>query len=154
MLWLGKGGQMDIRGIIKRMDIEMVDQGCTVADAVAKMVDRNVGSVIVKRGNRSEAYGIVTRQDVLFKVIAEGRDLNEVKVNEIMSFPVSILNNVDLDIRYAARAMANAGVTNLAIFDGGDFYGFLSSTDIIEAIRRELTVKSLQKKTEDISGGC
>ncbi|NIP35416.1 MAG: CBS domain-containing protein [Thermoplasmata archaeon] len=145
---------MDIRGIIKRKDIEIVDATCTVGDAIAKMADRNVGSLIVRRTSPNEPYGIVTRQDVLFKVIAEGLDPDKVTVKDIMSSPVVILNNVDLDVRYAAKAMANAGVTNLVIFDGGDVYGFLSSTDIINAIRRELTIKSLSKKTEDVSGGC
>ena len=145
---------MDIRGIIKRMDIEIIDGSCSAGDAIAKMTDRNVGSVIVKRTTPNEPYGIVTRQDILFKVIAEGKNPNDVKVTEIMSSPVVILNNVDLDVRYAAKAMANAKVTNLVIFDGGDLYGFLSSTDIINAIRRDLTIKSLQSKTEDVSGGC
>jgi signal-transduction protein with cAMP-binding, CBS, and nucleotidyltransferase domain len=145
---------LDIRGIIKRKDIELIDASCTAGDAIAKMADRNVGSVIVRRENPSEPYGIVTRQDILFKVIAKGLDPKKVKVAEIMSSPVVILNNVDLDVRYAAQAMANAGVTNLVIFDGGELYGFLSSTDIVNAIRRELTVRSLQKKTEDVSGGC
>lgn len=145
---------MDIRGIIKRQDLEMIDADCTAADAIAKMADRNVGSVIVRRSNPSEPYGILTRSDVLFKVIAPGMDPNEVNVREIMSSPVVILNNVDLDVRYAAQAMANAGVTNLVIFDGGDVYGFLSSTDIIHAIRRELVVKTLTSRTDDVSGGC
>jgi signal-transduction protein with cAMP-binding, CBS, and nucleotidyltransferase domain len=145
---------MDIRGIIKRMDIEMIDGTSTAADAIAKMADRNIGSVIVRRLNPNEPYGIVTRQDVLFKVIAEGLDPNKVGVTDIMSSPVVILNNVDLDVQYAAKAMANSKVTNLVIFDGGDVYGFLSSTDIIDAVRRDLSIKSLQKRTEDISGAC
>ena len=145
---------MDIRGIIKRKDIEMIDGDCTAGDAIAKMADRNVGSVIVKRISPNEPYGIVTRQDILFKVIAEGKDPNSVPLRDIMSSPVVILNNVDLDVRYAAQAMANASVTNLVIFDGGDVYGFLSSTDIINAVRRDLSIRSLQKKTEDVSGGC
>jgi predicted transcriptional regulator len=145
---------MDIRGIIRRKDIEMIGGDCNADEAIAKMVDRNVGSVIVKRTSPNEPYGIVTRQDVLFKVIAEGLDPTKVNVREIMSSPVVILNNVDLEIQYAAKAMANAGVTNLVIFDGGDVYGFLSSTDIVNAIRRDLTIQSLQKKTEDVSGGC
>lgn len=132
----------------------MIDGDCTAEDAIAKMVDRNVGSVIVKRSKPSEPYGIITRQDVLFKVIAEGLDPSKIAVRDIMSSPVVILNNVDLDVRYAAKAMANAGVTNLVIFDGGDVYGFLSSTDIVNAVRRDLTVKSLQKNSEDVSGGC
>ena len=145
---------MEIRGIVKRMDIEMVEGSCTVADTIAKMMDRNVGSVLVKRLSPSEPYGIITKQDVLFKVIAEGLDPNTVIASDIMSSPVMILNNVDLDVRYAAKSMANAGINYLAIFDGGDFYGFLSATDIINAVRRELTVRSLQRKSEDVSGGC
>jgi signal-transduction protein with cAMP-binding, CBS, and nucleotidyltransferase domain len=149
-----KGGKVDIRGIIRKSDIERVDGSCTVAESLAKMVDRNVGSLIVKRASPHEPYGIVTRQDVLFKVIAKGIDLNAIKTEEIMSSPVVILNNIDLDVMYAAQAMANAGVTNLVIFDGGDVYGFLSSSDIITAVRRELVVKSLTSRSEDVAGGC
>ena len=101
----------------------MIDGTSTVADAIAKMMDRNIGSAIVKRKARNEPYGIITREDVLFRVIAEGRDPRMVRATEIMSSPVVILNNVDLDVRYAAKAMANAGVSNLVIFDGGDVTG-------------------------------
>lgn len=145
---------MDIRDIIRRTDIEIVQNDCTVSDAIAKMVDRNVGSVIVKRLSPNEPYGIVTRQDILFKVIAKGRDPRKVPVTEIMSSPVVILNNISLDVKYAAQAMANAEVTNLVIFDGGDVYGFLSSTDIINAIRKELAIRSLQEGSNDVSGAC
>jgi signal-transduction protein with cAMP-binding, CBS, and nucleotidyltransferase domain len=145
---------MDIRGIIRRQDLEIIETECSAADAIAKMVDRNVGSVIVRRATPNEPYGIVTRSDVLFKVIAKGLDPREVSVTDIMSSPVIILNNVDLDVKYAAQAMANAGVTNLVIFDGGDVYGFLSSTDIVNAIRREIVVKALTSQSEDVSGGC
>jgi signal-transduction protein with cAMP-binding, CBS, and nucleotidyltransferase domain len=145
---------VDIRGIIKRQDIELIDGTCSVADVIAKISDRNVGSVIVRRRSRNEPYGIITRQDVLFKVVAEGLDPRKVKATDIMSSPVIILNNVDLDVKYAAKAMANAGVTNLVIFDGGDVYGFLSSTDIINAVRRDLTVKELSANTDDIAGAC
>ena len=145
---------MNIQGIIKRQDIEMIDNSSTVADGISKMVDRNVGSLIVRRENPHEPYGIVTRSDVLFKVIAKGLDPRKVKITEIVSSPVVILNNVNLDVKYAAQAMANAGVTNLVIFDGGDVYGFLSSTDIITAIRKDLVVKALNSSTSDISGAC
>ena len=145
---------MDIRGIIRRQDLEMIDADATAADAIAKMVQRNVGSVIVRRLTPNDPYGIITRSDVLFKVIAKGLDPKEVNVRDIMSSPVVILNNVDLDVKYAAQAMANAGVTNLVIFDGGDVYGFLSSTDIINAINKEILVSALTSSSEDVSGGC
>ncbi len=145
---------MELREIIRRQDLEMIDAECTAADAITKMAQRNVGSVIVRRLTQNEPYGILTRSDVLFKVIAKGLDPKKVNVREIMSSPVVILNNVDLDVKYAAQAMANAGVTNLVIFDGGDVYGFLSSTDIINAIHRELLVTSLTSSINDVSGSC
>ncbi len=145
---------MEIGGIIKRKDIEMVEHDCTVADAVIRMVRRNVGSLIVKRTEPSEAYGIITRHDVLFKVLAKDLDLHKVKVSEVMSTPVVILNNIHLDIRHAAQAMANAGVSNIVVFDRGDLYGFLSSTDIVEALANNLVRSSLNSQSDDVSGGC
>jgi predicted transcriptional regulator len=145
---------MEIGGIIRRKDIEMVEHDCTVADAVIRMVRRNVGSLIVKRREPSEAYGIITRQDVLFKVLAKDLDLHEVKVSDIMSTPVVILNNIHLDIVHAAQAMANTGVSNIVVFDRGDLYGFLSSTDIIEALANDLVRTSLNSQSDDVSGAC
>jgi signal-transduction protein with cAMP-binding, CBS, and nucleotidyltransferase domain len=149
-----EGDRMEIREIIRRRDIELVDKDATVADAIRRMVDRGVGSVIVRRSNQNEAYGIVTRSDVLYKVVANGLDPEQVKVTEIMSSPVVILNNIELDVRFAAKAMANARVTNVVMFDKGDIYGFLSSTDIINAIAKDMVRKTLDERVHDVSGVC
>ena len=132
----------------------MIDTDASVTDAIQRMVNRNVGSLIVRRTDPSEPYGIVTRQDVLFKVIAAGLEPDQTMVKDIMTSPVVILNNINLDVRYAARAMANAGVTNIVVFDAGDVYGFLSSTDIINAMAKELVRRSLNTQSDDVSGGC
>ena len=145
---------MDIRGIIRRQDLEIIENGSTVAKAIEKMVDRNVGSLIVRRPSPHDPYGIITKQDILFKVVAKGLDPSKVPVTDVMSSPVVILNNVDLDVKYAAQAMANAKVTNLVIFDGGDVFGFLSSSDIIDALRKQLTIDAITKKADIVSGGC
>ncbi len=145
---------MEIRDIIRRRDIEVIEKDATVADAIKRMSDRAIGSVIVKRANPSEAYGIVTRSDILYKVIANGLDPEKVKVTEIMSSPIVMLNNIELDVRFAAKAMANAHVTNIVMFDKGDIYGFLSSTDIINAVAKDIVRKSLNDKVTDVHGIC
>lgn len=145
---------MEIREIIKRSDIEMLDKGKTVADAVRQMADRGVDRLIVRRANPNEPYGIITRTDVLYKVVAKGLDLGKVRVEDIMSSPLVILNNIHLDHRYAAQAMANAHVSTIAIFDKGDFYGLLTSSDLITAIARDLQRKALNKESSDVAGAC
>jgi predicted transcriptional regulator len=141
-------------GIIRRQELEMVDKDTSVAEAMKLMVNRNVGSLIVKRSNPKEAYGIVTRRDIIFQVVAEGLDPNAVQVSDIMSSPLVVLNNIHLDVQYAAKAMANSDVTKIVMFDSGDIYGFLSSSDIISALASEEIRKSLDSNSNDVSGAC
>ena len=145
---------MEIREVLRRKHIDMVDRGSTVAEAIKRMAGQHVGTVVVRRGLPSEPYGIVTRSDVLFKVTAKGLDPDTVLVDQIMSAPLVILNNIHLDIRYAAQTMANSRVSTVAIFDAGDFYGLLTSTDIINAQAMDLQRQALIRGSDDISGAC
>ena len=145
---------MEIKEILRRKHIEMVDRGTTVAEAVKRLASGNVSRLIVRRPGPNEPYGIVTRSDVIYKVLAKGLDPGEVVVDEIMSSPLVILNNIHLDVKYAAQAMANAGVSTIAIFDAGDFYGLLSSSDIINALATDLQRRSLDIHSDDVAGGC
>lgn len=137
---------MEIKDIIRRKEIETIEKDATVADAIGRLVTRNAESIIAKRSNPHDAYGMVTRRDILVKVIAKGLDPRKVKVTEIMTSPLVILNNIELDIRHAAQAMANAGVSTIVIFDKGDIYGSLSSDDIIGAVSKKLLREHLDSK--------
>jgi predicted transcriptional regulator len=145
---------MEIREILRRKHIEMVDRGTMVAEAIKRMAGRSVGTLIVRRSTFSDPYGIVTRSDIIFKVIAKGLDPNVVKVDDIVSSPLVILNSIHLDVRYAAQTMANSKVSTIAIFDAGDFYGLLNITDIVNALAMNLQRQSLDDRSGDISGGC
>ena len=137
---------MEIKDIIRRKEIDTIEKDATVADALGRLVTRDAESIIVKRSSPHDAYGIVTRRDVLVKVIARGLDPRKVKVTEVMTSPLVILNNVQLDIRHAAQAMANTGVSTIVIFDKGDIYGFLTSDDIIGAVSKQLLRQKLDSK--------
>ena len=137
---------MEIKDIIRRHKINTIDKDATVADALGQLVTHDAESVIVKRSDVHDAYGMVTRRDILVKVIARGLDPRKVKVTEVMTSPLVILNNVQLDIRHAAQAMANTGVSTIVIFDKGDIYGFLTSDDIIGAVSKQLIREKLDSK--------
>lgn len=123
-----------LRNIVKNFRMPSIDAKTTVADAIKQMVAKETYAFLVPRQSPSDAYGIVTKKDIVYKVIAEGIDPNDVRIEEIMSKPLVILTNLDLDIRWVAKAMADSGVSTIAVFDRGDFYGFVTSKCIVDAI--------------------
>ena len=87
-------------------DVVMVDGLASVLDAAKLMKEKGVRALVVDRRGPEDAYGMVTQRDIVYKVISPGADPAAVKVHEIMSKPLVVINP-DLDLRYVARLMAN-----------------------------------------------
>lgn len=112
--------------------IETIDGSATVAKAVKKMREKKVSSLIVDRRDGNDAWGIITKKDVVTKVIDPGpkrRNLSTTKVYEVMSKPL-VTVSPGLAIKYCVRLMRTAGVTRVPVFDGKDIIGILSMTDV------------------------
>ena len=89
--------------------------------------------LIVDRRSEDDAYGIVTQRDIAYNVIAYEIDPKDVKVHEIMSKPL-VLVNKDLDIRHVARLMANQGISRAPVIFDGKLQGIVAVSDIIAAV--------------------
>ena len=113
-------------------EVVTIDGSATVAAAVAKMRDRKVSSLVVERRAVEDAYGMLTRKDVVAKVVSPGKKLSEVKVYEIMTKPL-VMVSPGLELKYCARLMAMAGIRRAPVFDGKEIIGILSNTDIFHA---------------------
>ena len=56
-------------GDVMRKDVAFVDGSETAAGAVAKMREKKVSSLVVNRRTHEDAWGIVTRKDIVSKVV-------------------------------------------------------------------------------------
>lgn len=112
--------------------VETIDGSATVAQALKKMQEKKLSSLIVNRRDQRDAWGIVTKKDIVTKVIDPGpkrRNLSTTKVHEIMGKPL-VTVSPGLAIKYCIRLMAKAGVTRAPVFDGKEIIGILSFTDV------------------------
>ena len=112
--------------------VECIDGSVTVAEALKTMHEKKVSSLVVNRRDVADAWGMVTKKDIVTKVIDPGptrRNLSTIKVHEIMSKPL-VTVSPRLAIKYCIRLMAKAGVTRAPVFDGKEIIGVLSFTDI------------------------
>jgi len=140
-----------LKDVVKTFEYPMIERDATVSKAIEMMLERKRYSLLVPRQNKSDAYGIVTKKDIISKTIAEGKDPDKVKVKDIMSKPLVILTNLSLDLRWVAKAMANSGVSTIAVFDKGDFYGYVTEACILEGVYNALRRAKLEQGVEFVS---
>ena len=73
-------------GVVLRPDIIILESDSSVEQATELMKEKNSRSVFAS--NRGEVVGIVSKTDILFKVLSQNRNPAKVKLREIMTCPV------------------------------------------------------------------
>ena len=91
----------------------MVDiaPGSTVRQAIGKLVDGDVGVIVVHDG--TDAKGILSERDIL-DLVHDQADLDDVSVDEIMQ-PDIITVDPDSSVTDAGRTMIDRGVRHLIV---------------------------------------
>ena len=143
--------RLTLRDVVKTFELPTIPSDATVMEAARTMVETNCYTLLVPRKGRSDAYGVITKRDVLAKVIAEGKDPDKVKVKECMSKPLVLLTNLSLDLRWVAKAMANSRVATIAVFEKGDFYGYVTESCVMDGIYHAMRRAKLEEGVEFVS---
>jgi len=105
----------------------------TVANAIRLMKEKGVSSLVVNRRDLEDTWGIMTRKDVVSKVVNPGRDPDETRVFEIMTKPL-VMVSPGLELKYCARLFNQTGIRRAPVFDGKEIVGILSNTNIFFAV--------------------
>ncbi len=110
-------------------DVATISGSATVAEAVKLMKFKSLRALIVDIRSSGDAYGIVTQTDIVYKVVAYGKDPEKIRVYEIMTKPCIVVNP-DLGVEYVARLFASTGI-RIAPIIKGELLGIISVTDIL-----------------------
>jgi signal-transduction protein with cAMP-binding, CBS, and nucleotidyltransferase domain len=139
---------MELRDIISGSQPVRVPPGATVADALVAMAENKTDYVMVDRTGIDDAYGIITRWDIVVGPIANGSSLTETPALSCARKPMVVMNNLDLDIRWVARKMANEGVSKIMVFDRENFLGSVSDVDVLRALVTQVS-KTTKKEAKE-----
>jgi len=113
----------------QRQDVVTVDLDSSVLDAVRRMKDCRVGSVLVVDG-MGKLAGILTQHDVLHRAIEISHDLSLVPVHRVMTANVQTCTS-HTDMKDAAELMAQRGIRHLPVVHNGQPVGMISSRDVL-----------------------
>lgn len=128
---------MELRDILGGSKPVKIPPESSVGDALITMIENKTDFLLIDRKNQNDAYGIITRWDIVQGAIADGKDLTTTPVLEYARKPLVVMNNLDLDIRWVAKKMANEGVSKIAVFDRDNFLGFISDIDLLKAVAKK-----------------
>ena len=103
----------------------------TVFDAVRKMAEENIGSLIVCEG--SKVIGIITERHYARNVFLEGRALPNTRVGDVMETPVLFIGP-DLTAEECMAVMTDKRVRYLPVIDEGKLIGIISIGDLVKNI--------------------
>ena len=133
----------------KGRDVLRIDAAATVYDAIVKMVEGNVGALLVYEGDR--LAGIVTERDYLRRVTLEGRDERTTPVREIMSSEL-VFVGPDASVEECMAVMTERRIRHLPVLtEDQDVVGIVSIGDVVKFQSREQSVQ-IRFLTEFISG--
>ncbi|MCG7872113.1 MAG: CBS domain-containing protein [Candidatus Thiodiazotropha lotti] len=118
-----------VRDVMKN-DFDLVEGMDTVESALEKMSHVETKSLIVKKRDQNDEFGIVTLSDIARQVLAKDRAPERVNIYEIMSKPAFTVA-ADMDIRYCARLFGRFELNRAPVVEDGEVIGIVSYTDMV-----------------------
>jgi CBS domain-containing protein len=110
-------------------EVVTIRGSATVAEAVCLMKTKAISALIVDRRHPQDAYGIITKTDIIKKVAAYGKNPKMIRVYEIMTKPCIVVNP-DLGVEYAARLFTNTGIHCAPVIKD-ELLGIICASDIL-----------------------
>ncbi len=116
-----------------REKLTTISPMATVREALNKMRENQVRSIIVEKNGEAGAYGLVTFKNILQSIVAEDGDIDLLNVYDIASVP-AISVSAKLNVQYASKMMVKSSIKRLLVIDNNELKGILTMTDIIEVL--------------------
>lgn len=108
-----------------RKDVTEIDGRMDVMSALKIMKKVGDTSLMVKRRDENDEFGMLLFSDIAKEVVAKNRAPERVSVYEIMAKPVLTVRP-DMEIRYCARLFENFGISHAPVVEDGKIVGAVS----------------------------
>jgi CBS domain-containing protein len=133
----------------KGTDVLKIEASATVFDAIKKIVEHNVGSILVTRGG--DVIGIMTERDYLRKIAILGRTSHDTLVEQIMTTPLVYITP-ETTIEESMAIMTDRRIRHLPVVENDEVIGVVSIGDLVKFQTQEQSFQ-IKYLTEYISGG-
>ncbi|WP_247887223.1 CBS domain-containing protein [Azospirillum sp. SYSU D00513] len=115
--------------------LDFIPSSATIQEAAVLMGELDVGALPV--GSPEDLQGMITDRDILFRVVAEGKDNTAVRVRDVMSTTVFTCRETDT-VEAAMDIMGSYHVRRLPVVnEAGEVTGMLTLSDLSRTLMLE-----------------
>jgi signal-transduction protein with cAMP-binding, CBS, and nucleotidyltransferase domain len=118
--------------LILNTNVIILESDSLANEAITLMKERNVRSVLASHDG--EVIGIVSKTDILFKVMSQGRNPAKVKLREIMNSPVLAVDP-KATVQEALSIMDKHVIRQIIVSSNAAVLGTVARDDIFEKIQ-------------------
>ena len=133
---------MDVNRIrvkdLMNVDVKTVHKDVTLLTAIKMMHDSGVSSLIIEPESDGDAFGIITRKDVVEAMVMDPVGGISLLVDEVMTKPAFTVNT-GLSISNCHQMMRMVVVRRLPVVDGTKLIGILSNANIFEKLVEDIS---------------
>jgi CBS domain-containing protein len=137
--------QMTVKHLLthKGRNVWTIDPNATVFEALAKMAEKDVGSLVVMDGER--LVGIITERHYSRNIILKGKTSPGTLVREIMETDV-IHVGADQSVELCMALMTEKRVRHLPVMENTKVIGLISIGDLLKFIisKKEFAIDQLE----------
>ena len=129
--------------------VHTLDVNDSVLEAAKLLKKKQVGCIIITE--EDDAVGIITERDIVYKVIAAGKDPKKVKLKNAMSKPLKTIK-AEHTVQDAALKMKEGNIKRLPVLDReGMLVGIITEGDLISVYPGivDILLENPQMKNEE-----
>jgi len=133
---------MDVNRIrvkdLMKVDAKTVHKEATLFTAIKMMRDFGVSSLIIEPESDGDAFGIITRKDVIEAIVMDPAGGTSLLVDDVMTKPAITVSS-GLSISNCHQMMRMVGVRRLPVVDGSKLIGILSNANIFAKLVEDIS---------------
>jgi CBS domain-containing protein len=135
-----------IRMIIQDQEIVTAAAATSVVEAARLMKQHDVGAVLVVEDSR--LVGIFTERDALFRVVADGRDVQHTRLSEVMTRSPQTVHP-EKSFADALHIMHAGGFRHVPVVENGRPVGMISARDALGPELEDFVYEMLRQDQVD-----
>lgn len=132
----------------KGMRIVSTAPSTSVYDTIAKMVENNVGSILITE--EGAVRGIFTERDYLRRIVLQGRTSQSTEVQAVMTAEV-VCVDPSYTVQECLAIMTDKKIRHLPVIEEGQVAGVISIGDCVKELSQDALVR-IQYLTDYITG--
>ena len=112
--------------------LESIGADASIYDAIERMIDKRIRSLLVNPKDARDTYGVITVRDIVYNVLWKNLDLTRTKVGDITSKPLICVDK-GMDVKNAIDSMSKFKVSRVFVCEEKQVVGIISLLDVMSA---------------------